>query len=160
MNLYQSLLMLAVLFGCAAAPSKLSPAPEITDYPQRQISQCGYPNPAVERLATAEQWQQWAVQHKVRLGLFAEESWPNSEQRFVIAAGSQPSAGYRVVFDGVADRQLAATVELIGDGDPQYVYAQVITSPCVVVQLPAGDYRAVLLHSGRGGDGLILPLGE
>lgn len=160
MMIYRGILMLAALLGCTPAPSELSQRPENYDYPQRQISQCGYPRATVERLATAQQWQQWAARHKVKLGLFAQESWPDSDQRFVIAAGPQPTAGYRVVFDDVADQQLSATIERVGDGDPQRVYAQVITSPCVVVQLPTADYRTVLLRHRSGGDDLILTLSD
>ncbi len=155
--IWRGILILAVLLGCTPAPSESSQRAESFDYPQRQISQCGYLHAAVERLATAQQWQQWAASHGVKSALFDSQVWPVGERRWVIAAGSKPHAGYRVVFDGSENGQLLATVELVGAGEPGRMYAQVITSPCVIVQLPAGGFRrAVLRDDELRGESVLL----
>lgn len=71
----------------------------------------------------------------------------DKEQAVVVALGQMPSPGYGISLDGADASLQDGVVNLpvkFSRPNPDALYAQVMTSPCLVLNLPKGDYTKVV----------------
>ena len=140
------LAVLVLIQGCARAGDGTGAvlAPELL----YGNSQCGdLDRPAVAWIASPEAWRQ----------LYGEVTSPrmnpppapavdfSREGVLLIAMGQRPSAGYGLSLEGettVRDGVLAVRVDW-REPQPGYRQAQVVTSPCLLVKVPAAAFTRI-----------------
>jgi hypothetical protein len=118
----------------------------------RRLSVCNSdgPQPRVSLLADREAVRAW--QHSHNVDLIGVDPLPAAGAYVLVERGVRLTAGYGIavsrqasVSGGVV--QLSATLFA---PDPGQMTAQMVTSPCVLVALPAGSYRGVQLRDPAG----------
>jgi hypothetical protein len=133
-----------VLAACASGGSSIS----TTDVSVRQVTQsaqCGLTGPGIayvqteaEREALLDLNGQNMVTGAVRQVDLARESI------VIVTLGQKPTAGYSVgLAETRADGDVLNLVMSVTEPPPDAMTAQVITSPCVVLALPADGWQQV-----------------
>ena len=150
-----SLLACAMVAACGAVPSSVLPSFEAADRVEvseiRRQTFCGASNDAaaVELIADAAALRGW--QQARGVNLIGDAPLP-AGQFAVVDHGSRATGGYglavsrRAVLRG---RRLVITASFLSPkADEMRGYA--LTSPCVLVKLPAGDYERVEIVDPAG----------
>lgn len=79
-------------------------------------------------------------------------NFPNEGVLF-IAMGQRPTAGYGLGFSGNSTRIDGNTLEVTvfwQEPPPGYRLAQVVTSPCLMLKLPAGNFQRIRVLDQNG----------
>jgi hypothetical protein len=148
---------LLILGGCSPRPpGKASEqVPKGRDLPVQVLSsgtQCGDPKPGV-RLFTPAEWALWnarpsGVWQEVPIDVPAVETEEGTI--VLVSMGRQPTAGYALgVADFVSDDGAGEiTVTLVrSQPAPDAIVAQVLTLPCVAIQVDGEQFAAARLDS-------------
>lgn len=152
-GLWMAGLALLALTGCASS----DPANNALKAPlARQIIQsahCGLTGPGLAYVQTTEQLQKllelpaqnMAVQQLRQVNL-------EQEHLLFVTLGEKPTGGYSVRLDSAsaanADKPLQVLVT-VRSPEPGNMVTQAITSPCVVVAIPAADWPEIRVSGVR-----------
>jgi hypothetical protein len=80
------------------------------------------------------------------------QSTSASPPLIAISAGERPTAGYRLAVAGPGSIEQGVLILRITESTPpaDSMQAQIVTNPCIVVELPAGDYARVRVLDQNG----------
>ena len=168
---YVMLLAIAALSACSSAPTPVSMQPSWS------AANCNWQKPGVhsvradqaKRLRTrqllleprAPQTDQVHKQTASKQQATPQPSSPaaqNATTTLLVSKGSQPTPGYGFTWIGASADSGNLDIELSWqEPDPNSMRAQVITSPCLVVELPADTYQQVRVMDQYGEIGSIRP---
>jgi len=146
--------MLAALVGCAAGAAVPGTVPAKAILADLH---CGGDSPGVRRLADAVQWE--ALQRRIarrRPGPPATQPGVpdfSRESVLVIEMGRRPSLGYSVLLAEREARLRDGRLEIRvawEEPAPGMLQAQMITSPCLVVGVPAEARAEIIVLDARG----------
>ena len=136
----------ALLLACRSEPSAVEPNRE-TAVMVAHYQQCGYAKTTLEPIDSQQQWAAWL---RYRGETRDAPAWRQADQqRWIVAAGFKPTAGYQLNFSPAAEADsVQITVSRAGGIDA--VYAQVISSPCVVIDLLQGRFSLLVVTQPDG----------
>ena len=137
--------------GCADRPPPPS-GPGPTAERALGFDHCGYSAPTLEVLRGAQAWGDWLQQR----GLSAADSAASTApMRWIVAAGYRSSAGYTLQVAPSAQPELLR-IKVARAGGQGAVYAQVMTSPCLVMAAPDAHFRGVIVEDRNGVEQILL----
>jgi len=136
--------VIGLMSGCSGAQS-------VTDVPDEQqppgvtkvaaSGHCGLQAPGLMLIETPEQAQRLAQGYPTKLFEDIARRNFDANKLLIVAVGQRPTAGYQLVLGGAVrdGQQLDIAVDLNKPGQNEMA-AQVITTPCLVIQLPADGW--------------------
>jgi len=142
-------LLIPVVCALAVSACQAPAAPAVDGgYPVDRIfasTQCGYAKPSLQLVTSLDQWQRLPL---VQLHPGAgKKAWAPGYWRLVVAAGRKPTTGYRLSLG--AARRSGTTLKLRIDEQrpaPGMAVGQMMTSPCLVLELPATGWSRIEVH--------------
>lgn len=159
MRLILALCLSALLSSCAATGAG-SDQPNASQNGELSLvhggSQCGSngAEPRVTWVDDAVSFKRIIVRANAKSGRERAVPGMDFQQHGVvwISMGDKPSAGYRINSDGstfIQDEALNVPVDW-AEPAPGYVQAQVLTSPCLLIAVPRGNFTAINVIDQNG----------
>lgn len=110
---------------------------------------CPIAKSGITEITSSKQWSGMLGSSPFSQPVVLSKAWFEQYRLFAVSFGSKPTAGYSVKVNeqasyDAAKQTLHITASLQGPPAGSMT-AQVITSPCVLVGAPKGDYQAVLI---------------
>ena len=142
-TLSYALLFCGMLIGCQACAGE-EPTQSLPVASLHSLSQCG----------VSEQGLRWVRQQQQLSELLATLRLPADKltldfaqhSLLVVYLGSQPNPGYQLQLLDEQAPLLADRLQVLVERlmpEPGMMYAQVITTPCLLLSLPNGDYQQI-----------------
>lgn len=128
-------LLLVAVTGCSTQAAK-----SVTATAAWQSDHCGFDEPEVRVFEQEENWSQWLEAGSERR--IPDRAW-SGDTRVVVAAGTQPTPGYGIELLQLATEGDELVINVM-QGQPSRgaMVAQVLTTPCVVVDVGGDDWRS------------------
>jgi hypothetical protein len=116
-------------------------------------AQCGIEKPEVRWLRDANELAQLASRTQLQdspVGMDIAVDF-GEEQAILVAMGMQPTPGYSLTFvsEQTTVEHIVFTLEWVAPGQGK-ILPQVITTPCIVIKLPNGTQRSVVIRDTTG----------
>ena len=152
-------MMLIIAGACRSGIKEFGPSNEIQIQAVYQDQQCPDYLPGIKPIrdteALADWWQPIASRQypaKTLPQLLGAIDFEQSAV-FSISMGQQPSSGYGIELNKnlttVQEGSLSIPVNW-QKPSPNIMVAQIITNPCIIITVPAGDYRTVTVRDQHG----------
>lgn len=129
-------LLVGALVGCSSQAGK-----PVTATAAWQSDHCGYDQAQIKIFEEQEAWSEWVNEGLERQ--VSDRPW-SGNIRVVVAGGTQPTPGYDIDFV----RVLLEGDELVlhvdqGRPSRSAMVAQMITNPCLIVEVPSDEWQSV-----------------
>jgi PrcB C-terminal len=152
--LFGILMVAVVLAACVSPISTGKTVPVRTIFAD---SQCGGDAPEIRRLDGAQQWKDLRARIEGRsVGATSRNpAMPDfsRDDVFLIAMGQRPTLGYSVTLASDVARLYDTHIQfsvIWQEPDAGALQGQMLTSPCVVVSIPAGEYGQPIAVDSQG----------
>jgi PrcB C-terminal len=152
--LFGTLIVAIVLGACVTPVSTIKTVPVQTLFAD---AQCGGEAPAIFRLDGAQQWKDLRTRIEGRsVGAPSRNlAMPDFSRNdvFVIAMGQRPTLGYSVALASDVARLYDTHIQfsvIWQEPDAGALQGQMLTSPCIVVSTPAGEYGQPIAVDSQG----------
>lgn len=134
------------------ASSGEEPTKLLTVTAAHTLSQCNVHEQGLRWIRDEQEWADWRERLRMPESLFSPDL--NRHGLLLIHWGAQPNPGYQL---GLLDE----SVELSGERlvidvikhtpQPGMIYPQVMTSPCLLLELPLANYGVIEVRDQQGG---------
>jgi PrcB C-terminal len=152
--LFGTLMVVVALAAC------VSSRPAIKTVPVRTLfadAQCGGEAPAIRRLDGATQWNELRARIEGRSVSTTSQNLAipdfSRDDVFLIAMGQRPTLGYSVTLASDVARLYDTHIQfsvIWQEPDAGALQGQMLTSPCIVVSIPAGEYGQPIAVDSQG----------
>jgi PrcB C-terminal len=152
--LFGALMVAVVLAACVSSRPAIKTVPVQTVFAD---TQCGGDAPAIFRLDNTQQWKDLRARIEGRsVGATSRNlAMPDFSRNdvFVIAMGQRPTLGYSVALASDVARLYDTHIQfsvIWQEPDAGALQGQMLTSPCIVVSIPAGEYGQPIAVDSQG----------